>query len=154
MKINYEDMLSSMYESPIRTFQKQLEMRCENEIMNAVAEYGIHVDKDELVKALKYDRNQYDKGYSDAINKYKWHDLRKNPEDLPSGNCYCCVLVEDGEYAICEYSVDCKCFGETVTEKHYELQSEPVESWFEGFDEDFIAIAWRYIEPFEDELNI
>lgn len=81
--------------------------------------------------------------------KYRWHDLRKNPEDLPSCNCYCCVLVEDGEYAICEYSVDCKRFGETVTEKHYELQSEPVESWFEGFDEDFITIAWRYIEPFE-----
>lgn len=28
---------------------------------------GIHVDKDELVKALNYDRHQYLKGYRDGL---------------------------------------------------------------------------------------
>lgn len=31
----------------------------------------INVDKEELLKALIYDRGQYDKGYEDAMNEVK-----------------------------------------------------------------------------------
>ena len=36
-----------------------------------VQQYGIVVDKEELLKALQYDREQYAKGYNDALNKVK-----------------------------------------------------------------------------------
>ena len=60
-----------MYSSPInRIFddiQYQMVQYGENQIMEAVQKCNIIVDKDELVKALRYDRDQYDKGYKDAI---------------------------------------------------------------------------------------
>ncbi len=37
----------------------------EGEILKAVQNVGVNVDKDELLKALQYDRNQYQKGYAD-----------------------------------------------------------------------------------------
>ena len=55
-----------MYESPIELIQKQMQLDLESKIMSAVQEVGISVDKDELVRALKYDRDQYEKGYADA----------------------------------------------------------------------------------------
>ena len=58
-----------MYESPIKIFQQQLETQMENDIFKAVARYGIDVDKEELLKALKYDREQYYKGYDEGYRK-------------------------------------------------------------------------------------
>ena len=55
-----------MYKSPIEVFQTGIEYQLENDIMNMIQKYGITVDKDELLKALQYDRDQYDKGYSDG----------------------------------------------------------------------------------------
>ena len=55
-----------MYKSPIEVFQTGIEYQLENDIMNMVQKYGITVDKDELLKALRYDRDQYDKGYVDG----------------------------------------------------------------------------------------
>lgn len=58
------------YQSPIEQIYKDVEYKfkedMENKIMEAVHHFGISVDKDELIKALQYDRNQYDKGYSDG----------------------------------------------------------------------------------------
>lgn len=60
------------YESPINVFQKQIEMQVErqieNHILKAVSEVGVSVDKEELLKALKYDREQYERGYQDGVN--------------------------------------------------------------------------------------
>ncbi len=55
-----------MYKSPIEVFQTGIEYQLENEIMSMVQKYGITVDKDELLRALKYDRNQYNEGFSDG----------------------------------------------------------------------------------------
>lgn len=56
-----------MYESPIRLIESQLRTEVENEIFRAIQEVGVDVDKDELIKALQYDRDQYQKGYEDGI---------------------------------------------------------------------------------------
>lgn len=57
------------YESPITIMMKQIQNQiinqAENGIFKAVQDVGIFVDKDELVRALKYDRHQYEKGYHD-----------------------------------------------------------------------------------------
>lgn len=38
--------------------------------MKAVQSVGFDINKEELTKALKYDRNQYEKGYADAIQDF------------------------------------------------------------------------------------
>ena len=40
-------------------------------IFEAVAEVGIEVDRDKLIKALAYDRGQYEKGYGDGYRAAK-----------------------------------------------------------------------------------
>ena len=57
---------SPKYESPIEIIQKSVTAKVEDDICKAVWEYGIVVDKEELIKALRYDREQYDKGYRDG----------------------------------------------------------------------------------------
>lgn len=59
-----------MYESPIElSFIDEMYNTIidsqENKIFEAVSHYGISVDKEELIKALQYDRGQYEKGYAD-----------------------------------------------------------------------------------------
>lgn len=53
------------YQSPIEVFQTQMQSQIVGEIYKAVMKVGVNVDKDELLKALQYDRNQYQKGYKD-----------------------------------------------------------------------------------------
>ena len=64
-----------MYESPIEKIygelQTQIEQEDENIVMKAVGDVGINVDKEELINALQYDRKQYTKGYSDALDEIR-----------------------------------------------------------------------------------
>lgn len=59
-----------MWESPIKLFEKEMQMQLEGDVMKAVQNVGVVVDKEELLKALEYDREQYEKGYKDAIQEY------------------------------------------------------------------------------------
>ncbi len=60
-----------MYESPIDVVYGQVQMDFEDNVMKAVQNYGINVNKDELISALMYDRRQYEKGYQDAKEEFK-----------------------------------------------------------------------------------
>lgn len=53
------------YQSPIEVIQSQMDGIVENEIYKAVLRVGVNVDKEELIRALKHDRAQYQKGYED-----------------------------------------------------------------------------------------
>lgn len=53
------------YQSPIEVIQTQMRNQIEGEIYKAVMNVGVNVDKEELLKALRYDRGQYQKGYKD-----------------------------------------------------------------------------------------
>ena len=59
-----------MYESPITIVYGDIETefkeKTESLIVRCVQNVGVDVNKDELIKALSYDRGQYDKGYADA----------------------------------------------------------------------------------------
>ena len=55
-----------MYESPIRMIADQMSTQMEDDCVSVVQHYGFDVDKEELAKALAYDRDQYDKGFKDA----------------------------------------------------------------------------------------
>ena len=55
-----------MYKSPIEVVLGELRTEIGNEIDKVIQEAGVLVDKEELNKALEYDRQQYEKGYEDG----------------------------------------------------------------------------------------
>ena len=92
-----------MYDSPIRLAVSKMTSQFNDDIYNAVVKIGIDVDKDELVRALNYDRNQYEKGYRDGLKACKWISVK---ERLPENK---------GRYII------------------YVRGPEPFVSWFDGY---------------------
>lgn len=56
-----------MYQSPIELIYKDIQQKIENYTFESIRrEVGVKVNKDELIRALKYDRGQYDKGHADG----------------------------------------------------------------------------------------
>ena len=91
-----------MYQSPIsicETAMNTIIEQRENAIFAKVQDaFAVQVDKDELIRALQYDRDQYNKGYADGkADAVKWIPVT---ERLPE---------KDGQY-LCNYH-----FGEHPT---------------------------------------
>ena len=55
------------YKSPINVYWSEIETNFDDAVFRAVQHCGIDVNKDELIKALAYDREQYDRGYHDGL---------------------------------------------------------------------------------------
>lgn len=61
-----------MYESPITVCTKlddileEVHKKTEDYVYNYIFKIGVDVNKEELEKALRYDRHQYSKGYKDG----------------------------------------------------------------------------------------
>ena len=74
----------------------------------------------------------------EKADKYKWHDLRKNPDDLPEaiGNGY------ESEYVLVMIGTP----GWNNYEWAYYKHNHKEWSTYEQN-----IFAWRYIEPFEEE---
>lgn len=81
-----------MYKSPIEILyadvQNQFTKQMEEDVYKLVVNYFPNVDKDELIRALQYDRQQYEQGYADgkrdAVIHARWD--RRN-EDYCCTNC-------------------------------------------------------------------
>ena len=59
------------WESPVTITQeiaKQIAGERDDYIMSEIYKTGVVVNKEELIKAIKYDRDQYNKGYCDGFN--------------------------------------------------------------------------------------
>ena len=56
-----------MYESPIKIITGKMQTQIDGDIYRAVQNVGINVDREELLKALEYDRGQYEKGFDDGF---------------------------------------------------------------------------------------
>ena len=63
-----------MYNSPIKMLitdiQHQIVKQHDEEIYQAVLNYIPNIDKAELIRALQYDRDQYEKGFQDGQPKW------------------------------------------------------------------------------------
>ena len=59
------------YQSPIEVICGDMESRLVNDILQVVQTYDIHVNAEELKKALAYDRAQYLMGYHDGYENGK-----------------------------------------------------------------------------------
>lgn len=87
-------------QSPIEVFQTQMQSQIVGEIYKAVMKVGVNVDKDELLKALQYDRNQYQKGYKD-----------RDAEIVRCKDCIHATMTADGK--MCKYcEMDTDDFGD------------------------------------------
>ncbi len=76
------------YESPITKIEQELAGQIveteEGKLMYEVKKAtGYSIEKEELIKALQYDRQQYEKGYNDGYNANKWISVK---ERLPEKN--------------------------------------------------------------------
>ena len=95
-----------------------------------------------------YDRYKFNMNalndYETTNKKYKWHDLRKNPDDLPKFNgkeIEVMFLTAHGFYNIGYY-------GENghYRDKYFRNSRDA----YEGYDTHCV-VAWREIEPLEEE---
>lgn len=107
-RLNY-DLSVVGYKSPIQVRVEQaakaLNLQVENKVYNLVQECQINVDKDELLKALRYDRNQYEKGFADGsrleISKIKTEVAREIFEEI-ADECF-------DQYGYFDYEAFYKC---------------------------------------------
>jgi hypothetical protein len=78
-----------MYKSPIdmlvTDIQHQIASQQDEQIYQAVVSVGVSVDKEELIRALNYDRDQYSKGYTDGKA-----DIREFAKDVAYQFGYYC----------------------------------------------------------------
>ena len=73
----------------------------------------------------------------EKADKYRWHDLRKNPDDLPEADEYgkseyVLVMIGTPEWYRCEWA-------------YYSLNAKQWSIYEQN------VFAWRYIEPFKEE---
>lgn len=64
-----------MYKSPIEIINGKIQTQFDDAIFRAVQNVGINVDKDELIKALEYDRGQFEKGWKEGFHDGYIHGL-------------------------------------------------------------------------------
>ena len=77
----------------------------------------------------------------EKADKYKWHDLRKNPDDLPEADEYGC-----SEYVLIM-------IGTPEWDNHeWAYYNYNTKGWSTPFYEQNV-FAWRYIEPFKEEAD-
>lgn len=123
-----------MYKSPIEVYVNdilnQIRQQEENQIVAEVSQaVGINVEKEELIKALNYDRNQYEKGYKDGKRASKWIPVS---EKLP----------EDGEYVLLYYErdawIDNDCIRKKDIDKGWQIEGR----WHVYGAGGVVGIAW------------
>ena len=85
------------YQSPIDLIIGQMNLAFEGEVCKAVQNVGVNVDKDELLKALQYDRGQYQKGYNDR--------------DAEIIRCKDCIASSNGSF---DYEMWCGITGKRI----------------------------------------
>ena len=77
----------------------------------------------------------------EKADKYRWHDLRKNPDDLPEADEYGC-----SEYVLVM-------IGTPEWDNHeWAYYNHNTRTWSTPFYEQNV-FAWRYIEPFEESKD-
>lgn len=89
-----------MYKSPIDLIYNQPVVQLEGDILKAIQNVGINVDKEELTRALQYDRDQYELGYQDG----KSEAVPQGTWEYWAGSLLCCSVCgyEYNDYLECK----------------------------------------------------
>ena len=123
------------YISPIMIIQTELNTELENNVYKAVTKYDIAVDKEELIKALKYDRNQYNLGYNRGFQDGVYSEEDENK----------------ALRLLLKWAVECD-FGYDNFPEEYECYKEDIEDM--DYIEGMIYIAKKVIEEKANESSI
>lgn len=85
-----------MYNSPIEVIYQDIQCRLEEEIVKACQNINVNINKEELFKALQFDRDQYQRGYYDGLNRRdedKWIPCSERlPEEY---EVLCCNIYKE-----------------------------------------------------------
>lgn len=65
------DLSVTGYEPPIKVIIAKVNEQLDGEVLKVVQRVGIDVDRDELIKALRYDRDQYYRGFINGSQAYE-----------------------------------------------------------------------------------
>lgn len=85
----------------------------------------------------------------EKADKYRWHDLRKDPDDLPE---------EDHDYGHI-FSDKVLVITEEYENQIVAYMNLTLNIWFNPIEEEYLepdfgkVIAWKYIEPFEKSVS-
>ena len=126
------------YQSPIELIQSEMKMRVDDGIVKAVQEVGVNVDKGELLKALAYDRDQYNKGYHDA--EPKWIPCEERTPNETKATYLICT--DNGYMCSCRWTNVNPFWTDLTTEWHWNLFDIPQYSK---------VVAWMPLKPYEME---
>lgn len=108
-----------MYDSPIELFTAEIQTKFENGIVDALQRFDIDVNREELLRALKYDRDQYHKGFSDGRMSGR---VERDEEIIRCADCkhydpdteFCDIhshfITRDGEFCYPSESSEWKMF--------------------------------------------
>ena len=81
-----DEIIKNTYQSPIRQIETVMKDAIEDAFMKEIKiAVGLDIDKNELIRALKYDREQYQKGYEDAKANALQLIIKYVPDD--DGTC-------------------------------------------------------------------
>lgn len=124
-----------MYESPIRLLVQQLETSVreqqEKQIFEAVQKCGVDVDRDELIKALAYDRAQYAQGYSDGrADAQRWISVE---DEYPDSKLKVLVIAYEDMYDRGEIK--------PCPAVHTAYTRGEDEGWFDWYTEDWLHVT-------------
>lgn len=120
----------------MRELTEQRDMQIEDGIIKAVQKVEIDVNKEELIKALNYDRHQYDKGYKEGLSKIEWRDV---DIELPSENSYCLVQWEHNGLKNIEWAY---------------YNAKMFIAVRDSFNVTPKVVAWTEIDPYEREEQV
>ena len=140
-----------MYKSPIDVIYQDIERKFENYIVRAVQKCDINVDKDELVRALQYDREQYEKGYADGRACVKWIPCK---ERLPEEDKEVLISYryKEGEGNPRHVDIDITTYGQMYFGGRKVGEHKHWRAPFEYFTSNYEVIAWMPLpEPYKGE---
>ncbi len=101
-----------MYKSPVEIWHSEMEVQMEGEVLKACQRVGIQVDKEELLKALKYDRERYARGYEDGyLDGMFKDDWTPCEEALPTEEGTYLTTTENGAILVNHFYANGNRFG-------------------------------------------
>ena len=127
-----------MYESPINVYtkvaNKVTELKEDYICAQVCEQLGVSVDKDRLMRALLFDRYQYDRGYRDALQElqeYEWIPVERRLPDTEIN-----PLTKDFNGYLCTAR-----FGDDYDLRFYKFGNGHF--WNEGQIMDEYVVAWK-----------
>lgn len=148
MDFNYESPITKIEQEIASQIVETVEGKLMYEIKKAI---GYSIEKEELIKALQYDREQYEKGYNDGYNANKWipvtyRELDEEERQMYSDAefVYDCKLPEDGQ----DILITTKYRQVVMTTFYRDAENG---CWFDSYEDKDDVLAWMPLpEPYKE----